>query len=171
LQKSLAAGLRPILLINKIDKKNNRAEAVVDMVFDLFVELNATDEQLDFPVLYGIAKEGIVQYEIDQPSENIIPLFDTIIKHVPEYPDKDEDDLQVQVSSLAYDDYIGRLGIGRVTSGTIKEGQSVHVAKHDGTIDRQKISSIFVYQGLKRTAVTEARSGDIVVVAGILIFQ
>ena len=167
LQKSLAAGLRPILLINKIDKKNNRAEAVVDMVFDLFVELNATDEQLDFPVLYGIAKQGIVQYEIDQPSENIIPLFDTIIKHVPEYPDKDEDDLQLQVSSLAYDDYIGRLGIGRVTSGTIKEGQSVHVAKHDGTIDRQKISSIFVYQGLKRTAVTEARSGDIVVVAGI----
>jgi len=167
LQKSLAAGLRPILLINKIDKKNNRAEAVVDMVFDLFVELNATDEQLDFPVLYGIAKEGIVQYEVDQPSENIIPLFDTIIKHVPEYPDKDEDDLQIQVSSLAYDDYIGRLGIGRVTSGTIKEGQSVHVAKHDGTVDRQKISSVFVYQGLKRTAVTEARSGDIVVLAGI----
>ena len=167
LQKSLAAGLRPILLINKIDKKNHRAEAVVDMVFDLFVELNATDEQLDFPVLYGIAKQGIIQYEIDQPSENIIPLFDTIIKHVPEYPDKDDEDLQMQVSSLAYDDYIGRLGIGRVTSGTIKEGQSVHVAKHDGTVDRQKISSIFVYQGLKRTAVTEARSGDIVVVAGI----
>lgn len=167
LQKSLAAGLRPILLINKIDKKNNRAEAVVDMVFDLFVELNATDEQLDFPVLYGIAKQGIIQYQIDEPSENIIPLFDTIIKHVPEYPDKDDDDLQMQVSSLAYDDYIGRLGIGRVTSGTLKEGQSVHVAKHDGTIDRQKISSIFVYQGLKRTAVTEARSGDIVVVSGI----
>jgi len=167
LQKSLAAGLRPILLINKIDKKNNRAEEVVDMVFDLFVELNATDEQLDFPVLYGIAKQGIVQYEIDQPSENIIPLFDTIIKHVSAYPDKDDDDLQMQVSSLAYDDYIGRLGIGRVTSGTIKEGQSVHVAKHDGSIDRQKISSIFVYQGLKRTSVTEARSGDIVVVAGI----
>ena len=167
LQKSLAAGLRPILLINKIDKKNNRAEEVVDMVFDLFVELDANDEQLDFPVLYGIAKQGIVQYEIDQPSENIIPLFDTIIKHVSPYPDKDGEDLQLQVSSLAYDDYIGRLGIGRVTAGTIREGQSVHVAKHDGTIDRQKISSIFVYQGLKRTSVTEARSGDIVVVAGI----
>lgn len=167
LQKSLAVGLRPILLINKIDKKNNRAEEVVDMVFDLFVELNATDEQLDFPVLYGIAKQGIVQYELDKPSENIIPLFDTIISHVTPYPDKDEDDLQMQVSTLAYDDYIGRLGIGRVTAGTIREGQSVHVSKHDGTIERQKISSIFVYQGLKRTSVTEARSGDIVVVAGI----
>lgn len=167
LQKSLAAGLRPILLINKIDKKNNRAEQVVDMVFDLFVELNATDEQLDFPVLYGIAKQGIVQYELDQPSENIIPLFDTIINHVSPYPDKDEDPLQLQVSSLAYDDYIGRLGIGRVTAGTVREGQMVHVSKHDGTVDRQKINSIFVYQGLKRTSVTEARSGDIVVVSGI----
>jgi GTP-binding protein len=167
LQKSLAAGLRPILLINKIDKKNNRAEQVVDMVFDLFVELDANDEQLDFPVLYGIAKQGIVQYEIDQPSEDIIPLFDTIINHVAPYPDKDEDPLQLQVSSLAYDDYIGRLGIGRVTAGTLREGQMVHVSKRDGSIERQKISSIFVYQGLKRTSVTEARSGDIVVIAGI----
>jgi GTP-binding protein len=167
LQKSLAAGLRPILLINKIDKKNNRAEEVVDMVFDLFVELDANDEQLDFPVLYGIAKQGIVQYEIDQPSESITPLFDTIINHVSPYPDKDDENLQLQVSSLAYDDYIGRLGIGRVTAGTIREGQMVHVSKRDGSVERQKISSIFVYQGLKRTSVTEARSGDIVVVAGI----
>ncbi len=167
LQKSLAAGLRPILLINKIDKKNNRAEEVVDMVFDLFVELDANDEQLDFPVLYGIAKQGIVQYEIDQPSESITPLFDTIINHVSPYPDKDDENLQLQVSSLAYDDYIGRLGIGRVSAGTIREGQMVHVSKRDGSVERQKISSIFVYQGLKRTSVTEARSGDIVVVAGI----
>lgn len=167
LQKSLAAGLRPILLINKIDKKNNRAEEVVDMVFDLFVELDANDEQLDFPVLYGIAKQGIVQYEMDQPSENITPLFDTIINHVSPYPDKDDENLQLQVSSLAYDDYIGRLGIGRVTAGTIREGQMVHVSKRDGSVERQKISSIFVYQGLKRTSVQEARSGDIVVVAGI----
>ncbi len=167
LQKSLAVGLKPILLINKIDKKNNRAEEVVDMVFDLFVELDANDEQLDFPVLYGIAKQGIVQYELDQPSENITPLFDTIINHVSPYPDKDEEPLQLQISSLAYDDYIGRLGIGRVTAGTIREGQMVHVSKRDGSVERQKISSIFVYQGLKRTSVQEARSGDIVVVAGI----
>ncbi len=167
LQKSLDVGLKPILLINKIDKKNHRAEEVVDMVFDLFVELNANDEQLEFPILYGIAKEGIVQYELDQPSENIVPLFDTIIKHVSLYPDKDSENLQCQISSLGYDDYIGRLGIGRVTAGTIKEGQTVSVAKHDGTIERQKITSIFVYEGLKRTQVPEAYSGDIIVVSGI----
>ncbi len=167
LQKSLQVGLRPILLINKIDKKNNRAEEVVNMVFDLFVELNANDEQLDFPILYGIAKQGIVQYELDQPSDSIIPLFDTIISHVAPYPDRDEEDLQLQVSTLAYDDYIGRLGIGRITAGVLSEGKTVSVAKHDGSVERQKISSIFVYEGLKRTPVAEARSGDIVVVAGI----
>lgn len=167
LQKSLEIGLRPILLINKIDKKNHRAEEVVDMVFDLFVELNANDEQLDFPILYGVAKEGVVQYELDQPSENIDPLFETIIKHVAPYPDKDTDDLQMQVSSLGYDEYIGRLGIGRVTAGSIKVGQTVSVAKHDGSVERQKIVNIFVYEGLVRTPVTEAYSGDIIVVSGI----
>lgn len=167
LQKSLEVGLNPILLINKIDKKNNRAEKVVDMVFDLFVELNATDEQLDFPILYGVAKEGIVQYELDEPSDNIDQLFKTIINHVEPYPDRDNEDLQMQVSSLAYDDYIGRLGIGRVTAGIIKEGQIVSVAKHNGTVEKQKISNIYVYQGLKRVNAKEAASGDIVVVSGI----
>ncbi|MDD2396826.1 MAG: translational GTPase TypA [Tissierellia bacterium] len=167
LQKSLEIGLRPILLINKIDKKNHRAEEVVDMVFDLFVELNANDEQLDFPILYGIAKQGIVQYELDEESDSIIPLFDTIIKHVQPYPDRDDENLQLQVSTLGYDDYIGRLGIGRVTAGTIKEGQIVSVAKHDGSVEKQKISNIFIYEGLKRTQIKEAFSGDIVVLSGI----
>jgi GTP-binding protein len=167
LKKSLEIGIKPILLINKIDKKNHRAEEVVDMVFDLFVELNANDEQLDFPILYGIAKQGIVQYELDEESHNINPLFDTIINHVQPYPDRDDEDLQLQVSTLAYDDYIGRLGIGRVTAGTIKEGQIVSVAKHDGTVEKQKISNIYIYEGLKRTQVKEAFSGDIVIVSGI----
>jgi GTP-binding protein len=167
LQKSLEIGLKPILLINKIDKKNNRAEEVVDMVFDLFVELNANDEQLDFPILYGVARDGIVQYELDKPSENIDPLFETIINHVSPYPDRDNDDLQFQISSLGYDDYIGRLGIGRITAGTISEGQTVSVSKRDGSVERQKIASIFVYEGLKRTPVKEAVSGDVVVISGI----
>ena len=167
LHKSLEIGLRPILLINKIDKKNHRAQEVVDMVFDLFVELNANDEQLDFPILYGIAKQGIVQYELDEESDSIIPLFDTIIKHVQPYPDRDEENLQMQVSTLAYDDYIGRLGIGRITAGTIREGQMVSVAKHDGSVEKQRISNIFIYEGLRRTLVNEAFSGDIVVVSGI----
>jgi len=167
LQKSLEIGLRPILLINKIDKKNHRAEEVVEMVFDLFVELNANDDQLDFPILYGIAKKGIVQYELDEESDSIAPLFETIINHVEPYPDRDHESLQMQVSTLAYDDYIGRLGIGRVTAGTIREGQTVSVAKHDGSVEKQRISNIFVYEGLKRTQVKEACSGDIVVVSGI----
>lgn len=167
LQKSLQKGLRPILLINKIDKKNHRAEEVVDMVFDLFVELNATDEQLEFPILYGVAKQGIVQYELNEQSDNIVPLFDTIVNHVKPYPDRDDEPLQMQISTLAYDDYIGRLGIGRVTAGTIREGQTVSVSKRDGSVEKQKVSGIFIYEGLKRKSVKEACSGDIVVVSGI----
>lgn len=167
LQKSLEIGLRPILLINKIDKKNHRAEEVVNMVFDLFVELNANDEQLDFPILYGVAKEGIIQYELDQPSDNISPLFETIVSHVNAYPDRDFDNLQFQISSLGYDEYIGRLGVGRITAGTIKEGQNVAIAKADGSIEKQKIANLFVYEGLKRVSVKEAVSGDIVVLSGV----
>ncbi|MEG0314266.1 MAG: translational GTPase TypA [Erysipelotrichaceae bacterium] len=167
LQKSLEMGLRPILLINKIDKKDQRAAEVVDMVYDLFIDLNATDEQLDFPILYGIAKRGIVQYEIDEPSENIDPLFDTIMKHVEAYPNLDEEPLQVQVSALAYDDYIGRLGIGRVTQGVLKAGQTVVVCDVFGNQRNKQVNKLFVYEGLKRTEVSEARSGDIVVLSGI----
>ncbi len=167
LQKSLELGLRPILLINKIDKKNHRAEEVVNLVFDLFVELNATDEQIDFPILYGMTKKGIAVYELDDEGNDLKPLFETIIKHVEPYPDRDNEPLQMQVSSLAYDDYIGRLGVGRIFSGSIKEGQTVAVCKADGSVARQKISGIFVYQGLKRVPVSEAFSGDIVVVSGL----
>lgn len=167
LQKSLELGLKPILLINKIDKKNHRAEEVVDMVFDLFVELNANDEQLDFPILYGVAKEGIVKRELDDENKDISPLFETIIEHAKPYPDRNDEPLQLQISALGYDDYIGRLGIGRIYKGKIKEGQIVSISKRDGSIAKQKISQIFIYEGMKRKAVQEARSGDIVVVAGI----
>lgn len=166
LEKSLEIGLRPILLINKIDKKDARAHEVVNMVYDLFLELNANDEQLEFPILYGIAKEGIVQYELDQPSTDIQPLFETILSHVQPYPDVDEEPLQLQVSSLAYDDYIGRLGIGRVYRGVIRAGKQVALCKADGKIVKQSPSKLFVYDGLKRVPVEEARSGDIVMVAG-----
>ncbi|MGL5978205.1 MAG: translational GTPase TypA [Erysipelotrichaceae bacterium] len=167
LQKSLELGLRPILLINKIDKKDQRAAEVVDMVYDLFLDLNANDEQLDFPILYGIAKRGIVQRTIEEEGTSIEPLFETILTHVETYPDKDEDALQVQVSALAYDEYIGRLGIGRVYAGTLKEGQSIAVCDADGHVRQKSISQLFVYQGLKRVPVKEATSGEIVVIAGI----
>jgi len=187
LSKSLEQGLNPILLINKIDKKDARIEEVVDEVYELFMDLNANDEQLDFPILYGIARQGVVVYDpkdlegfevekdgrkIDKNFKgddkyNIKPLFDTIAKHCKPYPDLRDEPLQFQVSTLAYDDYIGRLGIGRITKGVIREGQTVAVAKEDGSIEQRKINQVFVYRGLKRVAVDEAECGDIVVVSGI----
>ncbi|MEG1475722.1 MAG: translational GTPase TypA [Longicatena sp.] len=167
LSKSLELGLRPILLINKIDKKDQRAEEVVDEVYDLFLDLNATDKQLDFPILYGIAKKGIVQYDLDTPSDSIEPLFKTILNHCEVYPDLDDEPLQVQISALAYDEYIGRLGIGRVYQGVLKEQQSLVVCDSFGNERNKSTSQIFVYRGMGRVSVKEARSGDIVVVAGI----
>lgn len=167
LSKSLEMGLRPILLINKIDKKDQRAQEVVDEVYELFLDLNATDEQLDFPILYGIAKQGIVQRSLEEEGSSIEPLFETILEHVQAYPDYDDQPLQMQISNLAYDDYIGRLGIGRVFKGTIKAGQSVTVCDADGNTRQKQISNLFVYQGLKRVPVQEAHSGDIIVLSGI----
>ncbi|GAA3656727.1 translational GTPase TypA [Asaccharospora irregularis] len=167
LQKSLELGLKPILFINKIDKNDQRAEEVVDEVFDLFVDLNATDEQCEFPIIYGIAKQGIAKREMDDDSTDLSPLFETIINHVEAYPDFDNEDTQLQISALAYDDYIGRLGIGRVYKGTVKNGSQVSICKADGSISKGKISKLSVYEGLRQVEVDEATSGEIVVVAGI----
>lgn len=167
LSKSLEMGLRPILLINKIDKKDARPQEVVDEVYDLFLDLNATDEQLDFPILYGIAKQGIVQYDMETPSDSIEPLFKTILKHCEVYPDFDEEPLQMQVSALAYDEYIGRLGIGRIYQGVLRAQQSLVVCDSFGNKRNASTSQIFVYRGLSRVSVKEAHSGDILVIAGI----
>ena len=167
LSKALEIGLKPILLINKIDKKDQRAEEVVDEVYELFLDLDANDEQLDFPILYGIAREGIVQYDLNTPSTNIEPLFDTILKHCDVYPNLDEEPCRMQVSALAYDEYIGRLGIGRIYSGVLKQGASYIRCNQEGLEKRETISNLFVYKGLSRTNVKEAHSGDIVVIAGM----
>lgn len=187
LKKSLEQGINPILLINKIDKKDARIDEVVDEVYELFMDLEANDRQLDFPILYGIARQGIVVYEpedvkgidLKEGEEkikksargmkglDITPLFETIINHAEPYPDKNEEPLQLQISALAYDDYIGRLGIGRVTKGVVKAGSTVAVAKGSGEIQQKKINQVFVYRGLKRVSVEQAESGDIVVVSGI----
>ncbi len=187
LKKSLEQGLNPILFINKLDKKDARIDEVVDEVYELFMDLDANDEQLDFPILYGIARQGIAVRDPQEvlgmeigEGENKIkksptgfggltlePLFETIIQHVKPYPDKNDEPLQLQVSTLAYDDYIGRLGIGRITQGTLKEGQTVGVAKEDGTVVQRKVNQVFVYRGLKRMAVEQAEAGDIVVISGI----
>ena len=188
LSKSLEQGLNPILMINKIDKKDARIDEVVDEVYELFMDLDANDEQLDFPILYGIARQGICVRDPEEVKDlvllapdggklghtpegfggfDITPLFETIIEHCKPYPDLRDEPLQMQVSTLAYDDYIGRLGIGRITKGTLKEAQIVGVAKGDGVIEQRKINQVFVYRGLKRTPVKEAECGDIVVVSGI----
>ena len=168
LSKALEIGLKPILLINKIDKKDARCAEVVDEVFELFDSLNATDEQLDFPILYGIAKQGIVKYELDDQNTDLKPLFETILKHTPIYDVKKNDlPLQMQISTLAYDDYIGRLGIGRVFQGHLKANQEVSYCQADGQISKVKIGKIYVYKGLKRVAVDEIYSGDIAVISGI----
>ena len=167
LQKSLEMDLNPIVLINKIDKNNARPEEVKDMILDLFIDLHASDEQLEFPVIYGVATEGIAKNEIDENSEDLSPLFDTIIENVKSYPDKNNKPLQMQVYDLAYDDYLGRIGIGRVHQGKIKDGQKVAISKRDGSINKGKITKLSVYEGLKQIAVDEAESGDIVSVAGM----
>ncbi len=167
LQKSLERGLCPILLINKIDKKDQRAEEVVDMTFDLFAELGAHDEQLDFPILYGVARDGIVRNEMEDDNNDIIPLFEKIIEQVEPYPDLDEEPLQLQISALGYDDYIGRLGIGRITKGVLHPGDTVSVAKRDGSYARGRIGKAFINIGLNRVEATEIHSGDMVTISGI----
>jgi GTP-binding protein len=167
LAKSLKLGLKPIVVINKIDKAGQRAEKVVDMVFDLFVKLDANDEQLDFPVVYTISRQGIAKYNFDDDSKDLTPLFETILKHVPPYPDRSKEVLQVQVTNLAYDEYVGRIAIGRVTSGHLDKRSKVAVCRRSGAIDEATITKLSIYEGLKKVEVDEAQCGDIVAVAGI----
>lgn len=167
LQKALEIGLRPILLINKIDKKDQRAHEVVDMTFDLFADLGADDSQLDFPILYGVAREGIVKYEMHEPDEDIKPLFELLLKHVDLYPNRDDEPFQMQVSALAYDEYIGRLGIGRIIRGQAKANTMVSICKRDGSVVKGKIAKVFVNEGLERRECKDAYSGDMVVISGI----
>ena len=166
LNKALEQNLRPILFINKIDKSDARIEEVVDMTFDLFMDLNATDEQLDFPIIYGTARDGIAKLSLNSESDSVEPLLETIINHVEPFSGDINDNLQLQVSALDYDDYIGRLGIGRVNKGKIKNGETVTLVSNDGSVSSFKISKLFVNEGIKRVEKEEAYYGDIVTIAG-----
>ena len=166
LSKALEQSLKPILFINKIDKKDARALEVVDMTFNLFMELNATDEQLDFPIVYGIAKEGIAKLSLDEESNSIEPLLETILKQVEPFKGNENDPLQLQISNLDYDDYIGRLGIGRINKGKIKSGETVTLIKNDGSEEAFRVSKLFVNEGIKRVEKDVAYYGDIVTIAG-----
>ena len=165
LEKALKNNLNPILFINKIDKKDARIDEVVNMTFDLFVELNANDKQLDFPICYGIAKQGIAKLDENDNSTNIFPLLDTIIENTTPLEGNEKDPVTFQVSTLDYDDYLGRLGIGRISKGVLKQGMTVTISKNDGTLEQSKINKIFVNEGIKRVEVKEARYGEIVIVS------
>ena len=166
LSEALKNNLNPILFINKIDKKDQRATEVVDMTFNLFMELGATDEQLDFPILYGSARSGYAIYNMGDEGKDLTPLFETIINSTTPFEGSVSDPLQMQISQLAYDDYIGRLGIGRINKGKISVGETVAIAKNDGATENFRVTKLFVNEGIKRVEVDTAYYGDIVTVAG-----
>ena len=166
LRKALEQKLKPIVIINKIDRQDERAEEVVDEVLDLFIELGATEDQLDFPVVFATARAGIAKLNMSDESDSLQPLFETLIHEIP-MPEGEEDaPLQIMVTTIDHDEYVGRIGIGRVVRGTVKAGQSVLVLHRDAE-SKQKINLLYVYDGLKRTEVQSAKIGDIIAITGL----
>ena len=166
LKKSLALNLKPIVVINKIDRPGANPAKVVDEVLELFIELNATDEQLDFPVIYASAKNGIAKMSLDEDSDNVKCIFETIVNTIEPPKCNPNGTAQMLVSNIEYDDYLGRLAVGRIERGIIKSGMSVTVCKNDKNI-QGKIAKLFTYMGLKKVEVDEAEAGDIVEISGI----
>ena len=166
LKKSLALNLKPIVVINKIDRPGANPLKVVDQVLELFIELNATDEQLDFPVIYASAKNGIAKLHLEDEADNITCIFDTIIKYIDAPECEIDGPMQMLVSNIDYDDYLGRLAVGRIERGNIKSGMPVAICKKEKN-DQGKIAKLFTYEGLKRTEVDEVKAGDIVCLSGI----
>ncbi len=167
LKQALEHGLRPIVVVNKIDRPNSTPEEVVDSVFDLFVELGANDMQLEFPVLYASAKNGFAKYSLDDADENMQPLFETILSHV-EDPEGDADaPFQMLVTNIAPDNYLGKLGTGRIHNGVLNKNEEVTLIKRDGGLLNYKVTRIFGYEGLKRVEMEKAVCGDIVTIAGL----
>lgn len=171
LKNSLQIGLKPIVVINKIDRPGSRPDAVLDMVFDLFVELNASDEQLDFPVIYASAKEGFARYEAEDDNQDLQPLLDTIVKHVPPPSNKPEGTLQFMGATMEYDNYIGRVLTGKVHRGVVKTGQEVAIITDPSQITenadwpKARVTKLYAFAGLKKTEINEAYAGDIVAMA------
>jgi GTP-binding protein len=167
LKKALELKLPPILVINKIDRPDARIQGVLNEVYDLFIDLDATEEQLEFPIVYTNAKRGIATLNMDDESENLKPLFDLILKTIPAPEGKGDGVLQLLVTNIDYNDYVGRLAIGRIFSGTARVGDSVAMINSNGDAVKTKITSIYTFQGLERMEVKEASVGDIVALAGI----
>lgn len=169
LQKALALGLHPIVVINKVDKPNCRPDEVHDAVFELFFQLDATEEQLNFTTLYGSSKQGWFNTSLEQ-TDNITAVLDTILEKVPE-PKVSEGTVQLQITSLDYSTFLGRIAIGRIARGTIKEGQNVQLCRLDGTFTKSKVKELYTFEGMGKKKVTEVSAGDICAVVGIEGFQ
>jgi GTP-binding protein len=167
LMKALEANLKPIVVINKIDRPDARPQEVLNEIYDLFIDLDAKEDQLDFPVLYAIAKNGIAKTSLEDPSETLQPLFEAIIKHIPPPAGDGDAILQAQVANLDYSDYLGRLAIARVFQGTLRHGDEVSVCHLDGTVQKTRITKLYSFEGLKRVDETIAHPGDILAIAGI----
>src|SRR5271156_5202700 len=166
LRKALEAGAKPIVVINKIDRENANPKKVLDQVFELFVSLNATDEQLDFPFIYASAKEGYAKVELEHASGTMEPLFDAIVKHIPFPRAKAGDGFQVLVANLDYNDYVGRIAFGKIVEGKVKVTDPAICRHGDGKITKGKITAIYHFEGMKRIEIQEAHAGDIVGLAG-----
>ena len=165
-KKALSLGLRPIVVINKIDKPAADPDRVINEIFDLFVALDANDEQLEFPIVYAAAKNGYAKHKLEDENTDMGPLFEAIINHVPAPSGKDENPLQLQVFTLDYDNYVGKIGIARIFNGKISKNQSVMLAKADGSKTTGRISKLIGFLGLERIDIESANSGDIVAIAG-----
>ena len=169
LHKALELGLKPLVVVNKVDKPNCRPDEVHEAVFELFFNLDATEEQLDFPTFYGSSKQGWFNTE-NVPAENIFPLLDGILEHVPA-PEVAEGSLQLQITSLDYSSFLGRIAVGKVARGSIKEGQWVSLVKPDGAVTKQKVKEVYIFEGLGKKKVAEVKAGDICAVVGMEKFQ
>ena len=170
LQKAIEMGLKPVVVINKVDKPNCRPDEVQEMVFDLMFNLNATEEQLDFPTVYGSAKQGWMSNDWHKPAEDITAVLDAIIKYIPA-PTQIEGDPQMLITSLDFSSYVGRIAIGRVHRGTIREGMDIGLVKKDGSVEKQRIKELHTFEGMGRKKVSEVSSGDICAIVGLTAFE
>jgi len=166
LEKALQLHLKPIVVINKIDRPDNRPVEVLDEIYDLFIDLNANDEQLEFPVIYASGRDGWTVNELEDEKKNLVPLLDTIVENIPQ-PERREGTTQMQITTLDYNDYVGIIGIGRVFRGTLNKNNSLSIIKRDGTIHSISIKQLFVFEGLERIEVQEVVQGDICAIVGV----
>src|SRR5437588_992727 len=167
LKKAFQHELRPIVVINKIDRPDARAHEVLDMVFELFMELGADDETLDFPVLYASGRAGTASWSLEEKGKDILPVFEALLKHVPAPHGDADKSLQIQINSIQYNDYVGRIGVGRIYNGRVKTGQQVAIIRRDGTQIKSKLQQVQEFEGLGRKNIDGLAAGDICALIGL----